>query len=293
MHAFYRPLALVFLSPAFLTTLHADESADDHIVIGQRRQLHSELLDEDRKLHVFTPNGYEDKNEESYPVLYLLDGPHHFHHTTGLVQFLADNDRIPEMIVVAIGNTNRTRDLTPSAGEMGGKTHGGGGDRFLEFLTTELAPWVEKEYRTKPYRVLIGHSFGGLFGIHALITRPDFYGGIIAISPSLQWDDQHTVAAVEKWLETKPDLDASIYMTVGSEGGGLLGGTMKVSGMLSAKAPKGLRWEFQHLPKESHTPPSRIAAPTSVSNSSLPTGISAMPSIFTTLPAGPRSRHTM
>ena len=225
---------------------------EDNIIIGQRRELHSEILDEDRKLHIYTPGGYEDDEKESYPVLYLLDGPYHFHHTTGLVQFLADNGRIPEMIVVAVGNTNRTRDLTPSAGEMGGKKRGGGGDKFLKFLSDELAPWVEKEYRTRPYRVLVGHSFGGLFGVHALITKPDFYDGIIAISPSLQWDEQHTVDAVETWLETNPKTDSAIYMTVGSEGSGLLGGTMKVSGLLSSKTPKGLRWEFQHLPEESH-----------------------------------------
>ncbi len=108
------------------------------------------------------------------------------------------------MILVAVGNTDRTRDLTPSAGEIGGEDAGGGGDEFLEFLADELAPWVEKKFRTRPSRVLVGHSFGGLFGVHALITRPDFYQGIIAISPSMLGDDQHTVGEVEKWLKKDP-----------------------------------------------------------------------------------------
>jgi predicted alpha/beta superfamily hydrolase len=107
------------------------------------------------------------------------------------------NVQIPELIIVAIPNTNRTRDLTPthSLTDQLGKeskslTSSGGGDAFLEFLQDELSPKIEANYRTLPYRILAGHSLGGLLAIHALLSATTTFQGIIAIDPSLWWDNQ-------------------------------------------------------------------------------------------------------
>jgi hypothetical protein len=59
---------------------------------------------------------------------------------------------------------------------------------MLQFLADELLPEVEARYGASPFRVLIGHSFGGLFATHAMLTRPGVFKGYIAISPSLWWD---------------------------------------------------------------------------------------------------------
>lgn len=221
------------------------------IEIGKKVSIWSEVLGEKRTLHIYTPPGYAD-GWESYPVLYLLDGKGNFHHTTGIVDFMARNELIPKMIVVGVVNTDRTRDLTPSSGDMGGKQTGGGGDNFLKFLSDELIPWVDTEYGTRPYRVLVGHSFGGLFSMHALTTRPDLFQGIIAISPSMYWDDNYPVRAVTDWLNTKPQTDNTVYITMGNEGGETLGGAKKVAEMLASRAPQGMRSKFVHMPLESH-----------------------------------------
>ena len=244
----FAPLTLAL---SMLGAAVAEETRDDsQVVIGERLTLRSDILDEDRAVWVRVPSG---DDEDRYPVLLLLDGPNHFHHTTGTVDFLARHGRIPPMIVVGVANTDRTRDLTPSAPDDPGRfATAGGADAFLRFLTDELTPWVDERYPTRPMRLLMGHSFGGLFGLHALATRPDFFAGIIAISPSLQWDDQHTVGVIDQWLESDPDVECSVYMTVGNEGMGLLGGTHKVCGLLSEKAPHTLRWHFEHHPHETH-----------------------------------------
>ena len=65
---------------------------------------------------IHMPAGYA-SGEERYAALYLLDGGAHFHHTTGTTSFLADNGRMPEMIVVGVRNTQRLRDLTPTASD--------------------------------------------------------------------------------------------------------------------------------------------------------------------------------
>src|SRR6185503_12010488 len=133
----------------------------------------STVLGEDRIILVRTPVGYE-TNKVSYPVLYMTDGDAHMGHTASTIEFLSQNGRIEELIVVGITNTDRTRDLTPvrstakdPAGNLQAPTSGGA-DNFLKFIETELIPQIEKQYRVQPYRILAGHSLGGLFAIHAM-----------------------------------------------------------------------------------------------------------------------------
>ena len=238
----------VAASPAFA------QDADDLIVIGKKRQIESKILEEARALWISTPASY-DLLEESYPVLYLLDGDTNFHHTTGAVGFLALNGRIPEMLVVAILNTDRMRDLSPPSQLPEDRerfpTHGGA-DNFLRFLSDELIPFIDENYRTRPYRILVGHSAGGRFAVHTLTTRPEVFNAYIAISPSLWWSDQALVAQAETFFAATPELEADLFMTVGNEGGALLGGVRKVAGILDEMAPKGFRWSFNLMEEETH-----------------------------------------
>lgn len=131
-------------------------------------RLKSTVLGEDRVILVRLPQSYEAGNQR-YPVLYLLDGDAHIAHTSATADFLARNGRMSELIVVGIPNTDRTRDLSPTKVSTPGATGApqfptsGGGDNFLKFLETELIPEIDKTYRTHPYRILAGHSLGGLF----------------------------------------------------------------------------------------------------------------------------------
>jgi predicted alpha/beta superfamily hydrolase len=97
----------------------------------------------------------------------LLDGEEHFRYTAPIVDFLAANDRIPSMLVVGIASTDprkRTHDLTPpSSAEIDNRfaPGNGGADAFLSFLAGALIPYVDQAYRTRPYRLLVGHSLVG------------------------------------------------------------------------------------------------------------------------------------
>lgn len=224
------------------------------ITIGEQLTLQSNVLGEERTVLVGLPTGY-DQTDATYPVLFVLDGSDHFHYTTGITQFLAQNQFIPDMIVVAVNNTDRTRDMTPPSQEPMDQqflpTHGGA-DNFQRFFDEDLIPWVEQHYRTQPYRVLIGHSFGGLFAIHTLTTRPELFNAYIAISPSLQWNAQRLVEQADQFFKETPELPVSLYMTVGNEGGLLLGGTRKLAGVLDSGAPSEFLWQFDHMPLETH-----------------------------------------
>lgn len=233
--------------------MFAQESSDE-IVIGNKINLASKILEETREIWVSTPPSYQGSTD-SYPVLYLLDPEFHFHHATSTVNFLGSNNRIPEMLVVAIRNTDRVRDFTTPSRNQDSidqyPTHGGA-DNFLRFIDGELIPYVETSYRTRPYRILVGHSLGGLFAIHALTSKPEIFDAYIAISPSLQWSNQDLVAQSERFFETTSELQADFYMTTGNEGLALAGGARKVAGILEEFNPRKFRWDVNFMEEETH-----------------------------------------
>lgn len=223
----------------------------------KRFSLKSTVLGEDRVILVRTPVGYE-TNKLRYPVLYMTDGDAHMGHTASTIEFLENNGRIPDLIVVGVTNTDRTRDLTPAksmqknaAGELQFPT-AGGADNFLKFFETELIPEIEKEYRVQPYRILAGHSFGGLFAIHAMMTRPGLFNSYIAVSPSLQWENAEPLKRAEEFLKNQKELRVTLYASIGNEPGGIGASFDQFKEALSKTNIKGFEWQAERLDDEDH-----------------------------------------
>jgi predicted alpha/beta superfamily hydrolase len=227
------------------------------VVIGEVSQIRSKVLNEERTLFISKPAGYGG-GAERYPVVYLLDGESHFRYTSGIVEFLAFNDRVPELLVVGIASgsrAQRTRDLTPPTSAEIDKRFApgnGGADRFLSFLTDELIPYVDRTWRTRPYRVLIGHSYGGLFAIHTLTANPKLFNAYIAIDPSLSWNDGAVVAQAESFFSKNKQLQADLYLTASNDGGKVPKGARRLAAILDEKAPAGFRWHFEWMKEETH-----------------------------------------
>jgi predicted alpha/beta superfamily hydrolase len=215
-----RPLATFLVALVLPTVAHPQGRFARATTIGRVDSISSVTLKEVRPYLIYTPPSYDDTTTapQRYPVLYLLDGDAHFHSVSGLIQILGTGVNgtyaIPEMIVVAIPNTDRMRDMSPTNVTVGfdGKpqpalrTSGGMGN-FLTFIKTELIPHVEQRYRTMPYRVFIGHSLGGITAINALYTIPETFSAYVAIDPSLWWD-KTTLLKQAKGFITKARLDA-------------------------------------------------------------------------------------
>src|SRR5450432_354662 len=138
----------------------ANTQKEESILIGNKVTVFSNILKENRKIWIYNPGQTAIKPiaDKHYPVVYVLDGDAHFLSTVGMIQQLSQangNAILPEMIVVGIENTNRLRDLTPSlvTSDNNAKVN-----PFVNFLASELIPYVDKNYNTAPYRLLVGHS---------------------------------------------------------------------------------------------------------------------------------------
>jgi predicted alpha/beta superfamily hydrolase len=243
---------------ALMIVLVSSVSAQPRPDVPVAVQLESKVLAETRTILVRTPASYAG-GTRAYPVLYLTDGDRQIGHTAATVDFLAREGRMPEVIIIGISNTDRTRDLTPTkADAIGGDGQrfptptSGGGDRFLDFISTEVIPYVEKNYRTQPFRVLAGHSFGGLFATHAFFTRPALFNGVIAVSPTLTWDDRYVYRKALAWVKSAPARPATLVISVGNEGEELDREFDALKALLQKSGPKSLEFEAVRFPDEDH-----------------------------------------
>jgi len=230
-----------------LNSLLAQEPMDQ-ISLGHTLKITSEPLNEDRTVMVYLPIGYFE-SEKEYPVLYLLDGGGHFHHGSGIVQFLSMNGLMPQTIVVAIPNTARMRDFTPSVVE--GRANSGGGDNFLKFLQNELIPVIDTKYRTHQYRILFGHSLTAMFSVYTFVTHPDLFDAYIAASPYMQYDNGFVINKAKDLLSEESVNNKTLYMTIGDEPA-YVEPMKNFTDILVDLDASGLEWKFVPMKSENH-----------------------------------------
>lgn len=220
----------------------------DAITIGTWRTFHSEILGEDRQILVHLPEGYE-KSVTRHPVLFHLYGQqvtHYFADAVMTTERLAGAADIPPMIVVGVANTDRYRDNLPIQAD--GKTPGGA-DAFLRFFAEELIPFVDKHYRTKPYRMLAGPQAGGAFGLYALMTSPGlFNASILRIEnpfPGEKAFRQFFLDRATAFAKDTPRLNAFVRLNVESTvQAPTLEFAKAFAGVIDLARPEGLRFEL-------------------------------------------------
>ncbi len=237
-------LGLILFIPIAIT---AQSNVED-VILGKSITFKSDILGEDRQIMIYLPTGYE-QTGTNYPVLYLLDGRAHFQHASSTVQFLSRNGRIPQMIVVAIVNVDRTRDFTPTS--MDNRPQSGGAKKFISFMQDELFPYIEKNYRTAPYRLLEGHSLGGMFSIHVLFKHPQMFQAHFAMSPYIMWDGNYNLFQANKKLQNPMEFKNFLYITLGNEPN-YVEPLKEFTTLLETKKPKGLEWHYTVMDNDNH-----------------------------------------
>jgi predicted alpha/beta superfamily hydrolase len=187
----------------------AQEDNED-IVIGHYIKIHSQILDEDRTLLVNLPRGYEE-TAIGYPVIYILYGGqvrNYFAEALHITTLLGST-RMPPVILVGITNTERYRDYLP----LDREGNPAGADRFLRFMVEEALPFVEANYRTADFRILVGPQAGGTFGLYTLTERPEAFDVYILNNPFryLRQRD-YLIEKVRTSLGKRDTLDNFLYV---------------------------------------------------------------------------------
>jgi predicted alpha/beta superfamily hydrolase len=208
------PVVIALIIPWFLSG-----QAINKIVTGEKHIIHSQITGEDKEYWVHLPMNYNNSTEK-YPVLYITDGIDHFFLASGLTEFMSSQYAIPELIVVAIFHKDRNHELTPThceADNNGFKSDAlkvsGGGEKLLQFIEKELIVEIESNYRTGPYRILSGHSLGGLFSIYAYLNRNQLFNAFIAMDPALPYDNYLCERLLKTQAYQSPNLNNKLYIS--------------------------------------------------------------------------------
>jgi predicted alpha/beta superfamily hydrolase len=172
---------------------------------------------------VCLPAGYE-STDDHYPVLYMQDGQNLFDRAIGfggqewgVDEALAAHAGRADAIIVAIANAGdvRINEYSPFRDEGLG---GGKGDDYLDFISDVVMPLVDGTFRTRmgaENTFIGGSSMGGLIALYAYLTRPDVFGGVAALSPSL-WFARRAIFEV---LKNTPCRGGRLYADIGSREG--------------------------------------------------------------------------
>jgi predicted alpha/beta superfamily hydrolase len=217
--------------------------------ISKNDSLNSSVLKQNRKISIFLPEGYE-KSDSKFPVIYVLDADGRDQHTVPTARFLFVNNKMPKAIIVGVFNVDRNHDFLPDSSQSA--PTGGGADNFLKFFRGELIPYIDKNFKTEPYKVLIGHSYGGVFTMHALLTDPDLFDAYIAIDPSFWYKNQMQVKSAQNEFTKSKNWKKSVFIT-GREGGGMKDmGITPMEKILKSSSPKELDWKVVAYAEEDH-----------------------------------------
>ncbi|WP_347265569.1 alpha/beta hydrolase [Roseococcus pinisoli] len=231
-----------------------------------------------RRIFAYRPEG--EPPAGGFPVLYLLDGNAVF--LTAVEALLVQQRRaqatgVHPMAIVAVGyptaqpfdTARRARDYTPAF--PGAPEGSGGADAFLDQLLGGIAASVAERMPVNPARAaLFGHSYGGLFALHAFLTRPGAFRRTIAASPSLWFAGGAMMEAVRRFVASPPPNlpELGLLLTVGGleeedpampparqatlRERAMVSRAREVAGLLSGLGPRGPEVGFQLFDGENH-----------------------------------------
>ena len=221
--------------------------------LGDRVSIYSKVLSTDRELQVLLPENYYANTTSTYPVIYLIDGDYNFHGVSGMLDLLANKGQlIPDVILVGIadkGTSQYHEYMTPSVFDLKAKPSKGKAADFMRFITEEVKPYIESNYRNAESSTLVGHSMGGLFVLNMLLEKPSVFNNYVAISPSVWVADQGIVAKAKEKLSKVQHSPVSLFLSLADE---TRMGQYDFINTLDLTQPNNINWQFKHYPDENH-----------------------------------------
>ena len=262
-------IPLSFFLWGFIRAACAEDQPPQPFVTGEVVTIHSKILGEDRNLVIYDPDKFGANRLPAYPVLYTFD-ENDVAMVSGMVRYLsAYNENISPMLIVGIdGGQTRIRDLTPTHSLIDnlGKEDtdpnswlkdSGGGERFAQFIRDEVMPYVESHYKAGPFKMLAGHSVGGLETLYCFEAHPEMFDAYFAISPSLWWEKGALISKTEVKLKELAGKNKFVFLADCPETGPFSDYIQKFDVMMKANKPSSLSYEHVFYPTENH---GRIAA---------------------------------
>ena len=165
-------------------------------------------------IKVALPENYNSSLEE-YSTIYVLDGEENFDFVAKHCKEISQRNGLQNVLVVSIGyGKDRSIDYTPT--KVSAIT--GGAAEFMAFIEGQLIPTVEHNFRaetTRESRVILGHSYGGLFGACVLAVNNNLFGNYLLLSPSIWFDNEVSLHLEKQYRSVNKDTHQLIFLGIG------------------------------------------------------------------------------
>ena len=244
-----RIVTILFLSiSSQLMLAQADGEA---LEIGTYRKLHSEVLNKDRLLLVQLPDDYESTDKE-YPVIIKLFGTHpeYFAHINSTLDMLSSRGLIPPAIFIGVDQHGHGEVIPPMVPST---QYPHEGDKFLRFVKNELIPFIDENYRTNKFRILMGSFDCGLFGLYSLVNEPELFNVYLINSPDRYGGSSQFLENIEGVIDSLDLINRFLNISYGAfEPEAIRQSTQKLIDYFEQKTPKGLLFSTNYLENPDH-----------------------------------------
>ena len=151
-------------------------------------QVSSPRLKENREITIGLPASYDKNPDKKYPLLVLLDGDYLFDPFQGALNYGNYWEDLPEVIIVGISqNKNNEREIDCAVDEATGLP-AESGEKFFEFISLGVIPYMQQKYRISPFKMIAGHDTTAGFMNFYLYKEDPLFTGYISLSPGLAQD---------------------------------------------------------------------------------------------------------
>ena len=153
---------------SFLSLNLLAQTENNQISIGTNHTIQSSILQQDRTIQIYVPDSYNE-SDQSYPVLYILDGQWYFSSGVSVQKALRTPGAMPEMIVIGINNSNPLRRTL----------FGDENEKFTDFLKNEVVQYIDSNYRTTDERVIFGWEAAAYYISELILKEENIFSGAI------------------------------------------------------------------------------------------------------------------
>jgi predicted alpha/beta superfamily hydrolase len=195
----------------------------------ESKKIQSKFLKQEREILIYTPIDYDWRVNEYFNVIYVFDSQNRefFDYTSSILSFLPNNGESFIIIGItspfnAVLDYGRNNDFLPVLTTEDSKkrygTYSGNADIFLEFLSNEVIPFVDTNYRTLNTNSAVGHSLGASFLLYSILEKPNLFSNYIAISPNLAYDNDFLTHKLMTFDYSKIKNRTFLYLSNADEG---------------------------------------------------------------------------
>ncbi len=210
--------------------------------------IESSKLGESREIKIQLPRNYDPEGDILYPLIIVLDGDYMFEPVIGNTDYHSYWGDMPRSIVVGV-NQAKTRDQDLAYADDSYFPSDDGGAPFFEFIGMELIPYINDNYLTSNFRIVVGHDQSANFVNYWLFKDKPLFRGYIVFSPDLA---PEMANRLQERLSTTTE-DTFYYLaTADNDVKSLREGVLALNTLINSVANEKLHYRFDDFTDADH-----------------------------------------